>query len=119
MSDYEHDQDRNVVILRGAVTNDATSRQLATGALVVQFDVTTRDDGGTVSVPVAWFDPPAAAVPAAGDAVVLLGTVRRRFFRSGGATQSRTEVVVERLAPVGRRAAARKLLDVAGERLAG
>ena len=35
----------------------------------------------------------------AGLVVVAAGHVRRRFFRAGGATQSRTEVVVERLSP--------------------
>jgi hypothetical protein len=32
-----------------------------------------------------------------GDEVVVLGTPRRRFFRSGGATVSRTEVEVHRI----------------------
>jgi single-strand DNA-binding protein len=35
----------------------------------------------------------------AGDEIVVVGRVRRRFFRSGGATQSRTEVVVDALVP--------------------
>jgi single-strand DNA-binding protein len=30
---------------------------------------------------------------------VVTGRVRRRFFRSGGATASRTEVVAERVIP--------------------
>ena len=75
---------------------DVTVRQLPSGGSVSQFDVTTRDDVGTQSVPVAWFDPPAGGVPVEpGEEVVVVGHVRRRFFRVGGATQSRTEVVAE------------------------
>jgi single-strand DNA-binding protein len=52
------------------------------------------------SVPVAWFDPPAAASGlVAGDEVVVVGRVRRRFFRAGGATASRTEVVAAKVVP--------------------
>ena len=46
----------------------------------------------------AWTAPTAAAASwEAGQAVVVVGHVRRRFFRAGGATQSRTEVVAERV----------------------
>jgi hypothetical protein len=47
-------------------------------------------------VPVTWSGP-AGTAPGldadTGDAVVAVGRVRRRFFRAGGVTQSRTEVV--------------------------
>ena len=48
----------------------------------------------------------------AGADVVVLGSVRRRFFRAGGATQSRTEVVAEKVvaAPGPRR---RRLVETA------
>jgi single-strand DNA-binding protein len=53
--------------------------------------------------------------------VVVVGRVRRRFFRSGGVTQSRTEVVAEVVLPTGQtkrvagvlRAAAAKLEEAA------
>jgi hypothetical protein len=52
------------------------------------------------SVPVAWFEPPAAASSLkVGDDVVVVGRVRRRFFRAGGATASRTEVVAAAVVP--------------------
>ncbi len=86
----------NVVVLRGTLVAEPRLRELPSGSVLVQFDVTTRDDDGTQSVPVAWFEPPRSGVPAdAGDDVVVIGSVRRRFFRAGGATQSRTEVVAE------------------------
>jgi single-strand DNA-binding protein len=86
----------NVVVLRGTLVAEPRVRELPSGSVLVQFDVTTRDDEGTQSVPVAWFEPPRSAVPAeAGDDVVVVGSVRRRFFRAGGVTQSRTEVVAE------------------------
>lgn len=86
----------NVVVLRGTLVAEPRRRELPSGSVLVQFDITTRDAGGTLSVPVAWFEPPRAGVPAeAGGDVVVIGSVRRRFFRIGGATQSRTEVVAE------------------------
>ena len=90
--------EHNVVVLRGTLVNDPRPRELPSGSVLVQFDVTTRDDSGTQSVPVTWFEPPPSGVPvAAGDDVVVIGAVRRRFFRAGGVTQSRTEVVAEQV----------------------
>jgi single-strand DNA-binding protein len=40
-----------------------------------------------------------ASVLDADTAIVVIGRVRRRFFRAGGATQSRTEVVAESIVP--------------------
>ena len=86
----------NVVVLRGTLVAEPRVRELPSGSVLVQFDVTTRDDDGTQSVPVAWFEPPPSGVPAeAGDDVVVVGSVRRRFFRAGGVPQSRTEVIAE------------------------
>lgn len=97
----------NFVVLRGTVTSDPVERDLPAGGVVVQFDVTTVDHlgGRTVklSVPVAWSDPADAASIRIDSEVLVIGTVRRRFFRVGGATQSRTEVVVETVIPARRR----------------
>jgi single-strand DNA-binding protein len=90
--------ENNLVILRGTLAADPRTRELPSGSVLLQFDVTTRDESGTQSVPVAWFEPAAASVPAAaGDELVVIGSVRRRFFRAAGATQSRTEVVAEQV----------------------
>jgi single-strand DNA-binding protein len=63
---------------------------------------------------VAWFDPPASAATfAAGDDVVVVGRVRRRFFRAGGATASRTEVVADRVVPARAKARVRSALAAA------
>ena len=45
--------------------------------------------------------------------VVVIGTVRRRFFRVGGATQSRTEIVADVVIPARRRRRVETACDVA------
>ena len=61
-------------------------------------------------MPVAWFDAGAAADDLdAGKPVAVAGHVRRRFFRAGGVTQSRTEVVATRVVVNGRPASVTKL----------
>ena len=88
--------ENNLVVLRGTLVSEPRVRELPSGSVVVQFDVTTRDDGGAQSVPVAWFEPAARGVPGTpGDQLLVIGSVRRRFFRAGGVTQSRTEVVAD------------------------
>jgi single-strand DNA-binding protein len=110
--------ERNLVVLRGTLVAEARLRELPSGAAIAQFDVTTRDDTGTQSVPVAWFDPPpSVAELEAGVELVVVGSVRRRFFRAGGATQSRTEVVAEKVVPARRGRDVRRALDVAGRLL--
>ena len=81
----------NVVVLRGVVTSDPTRRELPSGSSVTNIQVTTRGDAVTASVPVVVHDQ--AVDVEVGDAVVVVGRVQRRFFRAGGVTQSRTEVV--------------------------
>ena len=91
----------NVVVLRGAVVRLPEIRELPSGSRSCSFDVrTTGPDGRAETVPVSWADPPAADEEALleGAEVLVVGRIRRRFFRSGGATQSRTEVVAERVA---------------------
>jgi single-strand DNA-binding protein len=106
--------ERNLVVLRGALVNEPTARELPSGSVVVQFDVTTRDDAGTQSVPVAWFDPPGGGLAAStGDELVVVGSVRRRFFRAGGVTQSRTEVVADHVVRAAERRQARRALAAA------
>jgi len=113
----------NLAIIRGAVPHDPLPRNLAAGGVVVQFDVATRvqSDGKTVtvSVPIAWNDPSAAqlGVVVAGADVVVIGSVRRRFFRVGGATQSRTEVVADVVIPARRHQRVESALRAAAERL--
>ena len=104
----ESETTSNVALLRGAVVGELISRDLPSGSTVVQFDVATTITAGDkttkVSVPVSWVDPPSKALDPIeqGLDVVVVGTVRRRFFRSGGSTQSRTEVVVDVIVPTRR-----------------
>ena len=88
----------NVALVVGTLSGPPRRRELPSGTVLVEFDVTTRGDTGTASVPVAWFDPGAAADGLDANAsVVVAGHVRRRVLRAGGATQSRTEVVASRV----------------------
>jgi single-strand DNA-binding protein len=104
----------NIVVLSGHLSSDPTSRELASGSVLMTLELTTRVDGVAISVPLVWFDPPARVAVASGDEVRAVGTVRRRFYRAGGATQSRTEVVVAHLGKAGDKrstAAQRRWLD--------
>ena len=110
--------ENNLVVLRGTIGAEPQQRELPSGTVLCQFDVTTRDGAGTQNVPVAWFDPPASAADlAAGADVVVVGCVRRRFYRAGGSLQSRTEVVAEKVMPARRRADVRRALEVASRAL--
>jgi single-strand DNA-binding protein len=51
--------------------------------------------------------------------VVVTGRVRRRFFRAGGYTQSRTEVVADAVVPTRRRKRVDAVLEAVLEPLAG
>lgn len=106
----------NIVVLRGRLSSAPSTRTLPSGDRLVAYEVTVRPpERPAESVPVAWFDPPARAVDIeAGTEVVVTGRVRRRFFRAGGATASRTEVVADTVLPATRRAGVgRALADVA------
>ena len=83
----------NLVVLRGHLSSAPVCRQLPSGSVLVALEVTTSTADGAWSVPVAWFDPPVEVPFDTGDAVVVFGAVRRRFFRTPSGTQSRTEVL--------------------------
>ncbi len=88
----------NIVLLHGVLTREPEVRELPSGDHVASFDLTVRDDGyDTDVVPISWHDAPRhrARQARAGADVIVTGRVRRRFFRAGGATQSRTEVVAD------------------------
>ena len=110
----------NLVILVGVLSRDAELRTLPSGDHLVALELTVRSDGAPgESVPVAWPDgPESAASWEAGEELLVTGRVRRRYFRAGGATQSRTEVVASRVVPTRRRATAGKALAAAVEELA-
>jgi single-strand DNA-binding protein len=127
MNDHDETVPGNIAVIRGSVRAEPAVRELPGGGVVVQFDVatTTESDGRrlVVSVPIAWNSPTATqlGVVVSGSDVLVVGTVRRRFFRVGGATQSRTEVVADAVVPMRQhkrigtalRAAADRVLDLA------
>ncbi|HUV18560.1 MAG TPA: single-stranded DNA-binding protein [Ilumatobacteraceae bacterium] len=127
MNDHDETVLGNIAVIRGSVRAEPTIRELPGGGVVAQFDVVaTSESGGrqlTVSVPIAWNDPTTSqlGVLAGGSSVLVVGTVRRRFFRVGGVTQSRTEVVADAVVPMRQhkrvgtalRAAADRVLDLA------
>ena len=93
--------DRNLALVIGTATADSSDRELPDGTVVRSFDVVAPGlDGSRSTVPVAWHEPPTNRAPVrSGARIAVLGHVRRRFFRVGGATNSRTEVVASLVAP--------------------
>jgi single-stranded DNA-binding protein len=104
----------NVVVLQGKLSRAPEERQLRESVLAT-YEVTTREEEGpAVTAPVVWFDPPDAAWKLdAGDDVTVVGEVRRRFFRSNGRTDSRTEVVASVVLPTRRKAQVGRAIDQA------
>lgn len=94
----------NVVAIRGRLSRPAEERILPTsGDRIVGLDLTVRREGTdrAESVPVVIADPPTSVASLeAGAEVVVVGHVARRFFRVGGLTQSRTEVIARTVVPV-------------------
>jgi single-strand DNA-binding protein len=108
----------NLVVVQGLVRDDPVVRSLSSGQQVVSFELAVRTSEETLeSVPVVVFDTACAIAPH--DEVVVIGRVRKRFFRAGGATQSRTEVVASRIVPARRRAQVTKALGQAIDILSG
>ena len=111
----------NVVVLVGQLSSEPTVRELPSGSVLMSFELTTQvpramaapagtkpstrrgeaDATVSISVPLVWFDPPKKVTVGAGDQVTAVGFVRRRFYRTGTVTQSRTEVVVQLLGKAG------------------
>ncbi len=90
----------NLVLLRGRVTSEPRVRVLPSGSSIVNIELTTQVDDAAASVPIVLEAGSVDCGP--GDELVVVGHIRRRFFRAGGVTQSRTEVVAERIVPAGR-----------------
>ena len=107
----------NVCILQGRLTRPPEQRVVGSGRSVVTYELAVdRPEGGTETVPVVWDDAPARALDLDVDAeVVATGRVRRRWFRSAGATQSRTEVVAAEVLPA---RSTKRVAKVVGDALA-
>ena len=80
--------DLDLAVVVGTLSSDPVVQDLPSGSRLVRYEVTVRDRSPDDSVPVTWFDPPRPPKLTQGDRVVVVGRVRRRFFRAGGATRS-------------------------------
>lgn len=100
----------NCVVLRGTVSSDPEVRELSTGKVVTSFNLSTTTGAGTWSVPVSIEGTLVDGVDEGVD-VVVVGGVRRRFFRSGGSVQSRTEVSATKVVASRKRVTARHVVD--------
>jgi single-strand DNA-binding protein len=109
----------NVVTVIGRLSRPAEERVLPSGGRLLQLEVSVARDGERAeTVPVVWFDPPASASSLDVDEqVILVGRVRRRFFRTAAGTQSRTEVVADKVVPTKKAKLAQAVLDEAFRRL--
>jgi hypothetical protein len=85
----------NLVVLCGTASSAAVVRTLPSGRRLVTLSLRVPGrEGKATSVPVTAWDPAAwIGGIGAGEALVVVGVLRRRFFRDGrGATASRVEV---------------------------
>ena len=113
----------NIAVVCGTLSSDPVWRTLPSGSTVVALEVTTDSAFESRStVPVSMVDPRRVRELerlVAGDGVVVVGETRRRFFRAGGATGSRTEVRASQVVPAGQRtrvtSALREVAEVVGE----
>ena len=108
----------NLTVVRGRLSRPPSVRELPSGTRLASLDVTTerhREGEPADTVPVVWRDPPASVDGLdTDDDVVVVGRVRRRFFRSGGVTQSRTEVEADVVLRPRQRARVQRALSEAG-----
>lgn len=103
----------NLAAVRGVVTAEVRVSALPGGGVVHNFDVRSDVDGDRHIVPVAWHDPVRPPRLRRGDEVVVVGVIRRRWFRAAGGSQSRTELLAESVAKSGSNRAAALLARVA------
>ena len=109
----------NVSVLAGPCSGPPEVRELESGRRLASLAVRVPSTNGrATSVPVTVWEPPAwVETIDAGDPVVVVGRVHRRFFRTAvGATGARVEVEAEVIAKGGdrrRRAALRRRAESA------
>jgi single-strand DNA-binding protein len=106
----------NIVVVRGLVSRGPDARALSTGERLVSIELKARRDPDRPAepVPITWLEGvPVAPALGEGDEVVVVGRVRTRFFRSARGTESRTEVVADRVARTRQRRAVTACLDEA------
>ena len=104
----------NLAVVAGTLVKTAEPRLLPDGSTVWELDVAVRPEGrAATSVPVSWATPGPGVDPSAwapGEEVLVVGAVRRRFYRAGGATVSRTDVLADAVVPARQRKRATTVL---------
>jgi len=108
----------NLAVVRGTVSCPPDVRVLPSDTVLAQLQLTTRLESETLSLPVAVWNP-AQWVEALepGAELVVVGRVRRRFFRAAGAAASRVEVEADVVARAGDRRRVEAALRRASEAL--
>ena len=108
----------NLALVRGTVSSPPDVRVLPSDTVLAQLQLTTRLESETLSLPVAVWNP-AQWVEALepGAELVVVGRVRRRFFRAAGAAASRVEVEADVVARAGDRRRVEAALRRASEAL--
>jgi Single-strand binding protein family len=111
----------NVVVMCGVCSGGSEVRDLASGTRLASLSLRVKDgDAAATSVPVTVWDPAGWVEDLVeGDEIVVVGSVRRRFYRSAaGGTGSRVDVeasYVARTATKRAAATARRRVEVALE----
>ena len=111
--------DLDLAVIVGTLSSEPVEQTLPSGSVLLRYEVTVRDRTPADTVPVCWMDPRRPPAFAVGDRVVVVGRVRRRFFRAGGATRSATEVVAASVSRPRKTAGALAALSEAAEVVAG
>jgi hypothetical protein len=115
----------NLVVVQGECATAPELRELDSGRRLAGLAVRVRPDGGRSTwVPVTvWEPPPWVERLAGGEALVVVGTVRRTFFAAaGGGRGQRVDVEAAFVGRAGQRrarAAARRRVQAVLERLTG
>ncbi|MFN0092810.1 MAG: hypothetical protein ACKVWR_21455 [Acidimicrobiales bacterium] len=109
----------NVVVVVGQVAQAASPLSVS-GEALVSFEVVLEGPGGRREAAPVVATPELCGEqgPPPGP-VVVIGRVRQRFFRVNGATQSRTEVVAERVVSGADGPEAARALAAAARRVLG
>ena len=83
----------NLAVIRGPLSSEPEVRAFPSGSTGANLAVRVPTAGRATSVPISVWDPPAwVSELAEGDEVIVLGAVRRRFYRNGAGTGSRVDV---------------------------
>ena len=114
----------NVAVVWGVCSTEPEVRELDSGRRLASLSIRVKTgDEPATSVPVTVWEPPAwVETVTAGDELVVIGHIRRRFFQTAaGGRGAKVEVEAESLARGGDRrrvAAVRKRVERAADALA-